>query len=326
VESLAETAPVVVTGAAGFLGRALVREFTRRGCPIVAVDRASADEVVNGVATHGVRAMSVQVDVADSDIIDQLRQLGTISGVVHAAGLTPEGGGRGPEGGEVTRVAVMGTLNMLRVVKEQSGGGRLLYISSTAVDPLVSQRENEEGSFWGSPTPYATSKLACELMALELARLWHIDCRVVRPAGLYGEDEMSSGSRPRISPVSAAIRAAAQGVKTVVPQGDRGAQDWLYVTDAANAIAMLFLEPYLSAAIFPLGSGTAVSWGEIVTQISLLRSEPFNGEVLVESNGVAHLAANVQALQDETGWRQKTSLKDGLAQCYAAALSGLQRE
>lgn len=315
-----QAAPVVVTGATGFLGRALVSEFSRRECPIVGVDSASTDAIVSGSAAHGVRATYLQGDVAGAEVVDQLLQLGPIRGVVHAAGLTPEGGGRGHTGGEVTRVAVMGTLNMLRVVKEQ-GGGRLLYVSSAAVDPLVSLHEDDERSFGDDPTPYATSKLACELMALELARLWHIDCRVIRPAGLYGEDEMSSESRPRISPLSVAIRAAAQGAKPVVRQGDRGAQDWLYVADAANAIATLFFEPRLSTAIFPLGSGTAVSWGEVVAQISLLRSEPFSEEVLVESNGMAHQAANIQALQEETGWRQKTSLGAGLAQCYAAALN-----
>jgi UDP-glucose 4-epimerase len=317
---LSKGAPVVVTGAAGFLGRALVQEFSHRGCSIVAVDIATTDEVARGAAPHDSGASYVQGDVAAPEIVDQLRNVGPISGVVHAAGLTPEGGGRGPTGGEVTRVAVMGTLNMLRVAKEQGPGGRLLYISSTAVDPLVSLAENDKRS-WDSSTPYATSKLACELMALELARVWHLDCRVIRPAGLYGEDEMSSLSRPLISPLSAAIRAAARGVRPVARQGDRGAQDWLYVADAANAIASLFFESNLSSQTYPLGSGTVVSWGEVLTQISLLRSEPFSSEVVVDSNGVAHQAANVQGLQQEAGWRQRTTLEAGLALCYEAILS-----
>ncbi len=323
MKAFGETGPVVVTGAAGFLGRAVVREFSRRERAVIAVDSASWNEVASGSAARGARVRYIQGDVTSSEIVDQLHKIGPLSGVVHAAGLTPEGGGRGREGGEVTRVAVQGTLNMLRVVREQGCGGRLLYISSTAVDSLVSQPPSIGNPIRGDASPYATSKLACELMALELSRMWQIDCRVVRPAGLYGEDEISSESRPGISPLSAAIRAAAQGLKPVVRQEDPGAQDWLYVTDAANAIAELFLQPHLSATIFPLGSGTAVSWREVVAQVAQLRSEPFSGEVLLESNGMVHQAAKVQTLQEETGWRPKVSFGEGIATCYAAALNGL---
>src|SRR4051812_48012470 len=117
---------VLVTGATGFVGRALVAKLRELGADVVAVGGPSSSE-----ADHS-------LDVADAE---QVRRLGgekNIDAVAHLAGLAHRFGRTSDE--EFNRVNVRGTDN-IAVLAARLGVKHFLLISST----LVYGRQREEG-------------------------------------------------------------------------------------------------------------------------------------------------------------------------------------
>ncbi|HEX2300668.1 MAG TPA: NAD(P)-dependent oxidoreductase, partial [Pseudonocardiaceae bacterium] len=70
---------VVITGGAGFVGRAVVAAFAGRGVPVTVVDRhAYPDPAVR----------SVVGDLTGDDVISDALDGGDVAGVVHLAAIT----------------------------------------------------------------------------------------------------------------------------------------------------------------------------------------------------------------------------------------------
>lgn len=85
---------VVVTGGASGIGRALAREFSRRGAIAVVadLDLAAATEVAASITAPGGRAFAMHVDVADAASVEHLRdevlaQVGAVHVVCNNAGI-----------------------------------------------------------------------------------------------------------------------------------------------------------------------------------------------------------------------------------------------
>ena len=77
---------VLVTGSAGFLGRAVVRAFTRDGVDVLATDSGAAADVDFRPGTEPARVSYVQRDLEHEPLNDLVEQ---VDGVVYAAALTP---------------------------------------------------------------------------------------------------------------------------------------------------------------------------------------------------------------------------------------------
>ena len=71
---------VVITGAAGGIGRAAAERFAREGASVVAVDlaRSALDEVVALVDATGARAVGVPADVSKSSDVERYVRLSLI--------------------------------------------------------------------------------------------------------------------------------------------------------------------------------------------------------------------------------------------------------
>jgi len=89
---------IVVTGAAGSIGRAIASMLADAGAGIIAadVDGARVDEVVADLRSRGGRVVGVLMNVTDRDSVEQSivegsRQLGRPTGLVNAAGILKAG-------------------------------------------------------------------------------------------------------------------------------------------------------------------------------------------------------------------------------------------
>ncbi len=164
----------LVTGAAGFLGQAVLTALRSEGHEAIAGVRAPRDG-------------QKRVDVLDPATLPLA--LEGVDGVIHLAAQMV-----GPPA-ELTEVAVLGTENLVRAMA-QAGVRRLVLASSFAVYDF-----DAAGDFITEDSPlvdpdragvdgYAAAKRGQEALATEQAAALGLDLVVLRPAAVFGPGRM----------------------------------------------------------------------------------------------------------------------------------------
>jgi nucleoside-diphosphate-sugar epimerase len=165
---------VLVTGASGFVGRALVNELAAQGNRVRAAMRAPAD----------IFPRSVEV-VAVSDLarpIEWRPLIRDIDAVVHLAGIAHAGPGIGDEVYDrVNRAATAGLAGAAAAARIR----RLVFVSSVrAQSGPASPHVLTEADPPRPTDAYGRSKLAAE----DAVRAAHVPYTILRPALIYGPD------------------------------------------------------------------------------------------------------------------------------------------
>ena len=118
---------ILVTGAEGFIGRAVCKLLQRLSYPFVALDLARRSEhATNFVASLAV----VETDIADRDEMRKLFETRKIASVIHLAAILPTAARRDPAG--ATEVNIDGSANLLEMSR-QFGVRRFVFGSSLSV-------------------------------------------------------------------------------------------------------------------------------------------------------------------------------------------------
>jgi nucleoside-diphosphate-sugar epimerase len=243
--------PVLVTGAGGLVGAAVVEALVRQGRAVVALDRAAppGDIVADWSAGPG-RAVALTADVRDADAVAQAIRAHGARRIVHGATITAgvERDASDPEG--IVGVNVLGTIAVLRAARA-AGVERVLVLSSNAVygpNALVGDVLDEVATQPDPRTMYAITKFAAERAALRLAELWGLDVRIARLTSIYGCFERDTGMRDTLSPLYQATMAARLGEAVVLP--GPGRRDWMYSRDVGAGIAALLDAPALPEPVY----------------------------------------------------------------------------
>lgn len=200
---------LLITGATGYLGSALVDLLIRRGHEVRAVVRDPA-------RAAGVLPRGVELAVADLADLEGLRRAARgCDGVLHLAGSV----GHSPE--ETRRTNVEGTRAVLAAAVE-AGVSRFVYTSSSAAvidaSGLVAERPVAPPAL---TDPYSASKAAAEELVLAADG---IEAMVVNPVNLYGPSPLGPLS------YNGLFLAAARGEVTEIIDAPVG---WVLAEDAA---------------------------------------------------------------------------------------------
>jgi nucleoside-diphosphate-sugar epimerase len=178
---LAQEAVILVTGATGFLGGAVLRALASRARdrePLRVLVRASSD-------TGGLAGLPVERATGDLTVPESLpAAVAGISVVYHCAGVL--GQASVPES-LYRRVHVDGTLALLRAARA-AGVRRVVHVSSPGVlGPIPRSREPATEDAPHNPTnAYERSKSIAEHAALATAKELGLDLVVARPEFVYG--------------------------------------------------------------------------------------------------------------------------------------------
>lgn len=214
-----------VTGASGFLGRALVARLRADGWDVVGIDRVASD----GVLAADIRAPGPwQQRLVRCDV------------VVHTAALVSQTA----SWVDAWRANVMGTR---RVVESLHGGARLVHISSAAVySPDKPDAVDESYPVRPTGRTYGDTKIASEQVVLSAVVAEGLDAVVLRPGDVYGP-----GSRPWTEVPVAALQAG----KLVLPAHGRGMVDAVYVDDVVDAAVAAATVPSPVGRVYNLAGG-----------------------------------------------------------------------
>src|SRR3990170_3046330 len=129
---------VLISGAAGFFGSALVRAFARNGKDVIALDQTPEDQAQRRPDTPSGRVRYLAGDIVDRGTLDPERFDG-VGGIVHAAALSLPNEKEMDQ--RIVDVNLGGTTNLLHLATQLPGCRKFLYVSSAGVydqgEPVV---------------------------------------------------------------------------------------------------------------------------------------------------------------------------------------------
>lgn len=288
---------VVVTGSAGFLGRALVRELG--GHDVVGIDRAPQPNSPGHAA--------ITADLLDDD--ERVRiALGAADVVFHLAGCPDVRDPRPDADHWRRRDNVLATEAVLAMVPLRT---RLIVTSSSSVYGGSDRgRPSVERDVPRPRGGYATSKVMTERLC-EARREMGGDMLIVRPFTVAGE-----GQRPAMA-LSRWIAAARAGLPLRVLGSLERSRD---VTDVSQVVRALGqLADTGAGGVVNLGTGIATTLGEMVAAVQRVLGVQATVDVVPAASAeVQHTLADTRRLRDLLGWVPTTNMDDLIARQSAA--------
>lgn len=237
-------ATVLVTGATGLIGAALVKALLWSGASrdagvrVLALvrDPAKAERVLAGPLAAGAPLTFVRGDVETFDVPP-----GPVDFVVHGASVTASRDFvQRPV--DTIRTALRGTERVLEVAREK-GVRSLAYLSSMEVygSPDGSRRITEETFEGFDPmqvrSSYPESKRMAESLCAAYAAEHGVPAKVVRLAQTFGPGVTRDDARV----FAQLARSATEGRDIVLHTTGESAQSFVYTADAVSAILTILL-------------------------------------------------------------------------------------
>jgi len=224
---------VFVTGANGFIGRAVAERLRSEGAEVGGVDLVADTErgvVAGDVAVAG----PWQSAAAGADV------------VIHTAALVSNA----YDVDESWRVNVLGTRNALDAAAT-GGIGRFVHISSVRAfsDLGFTDGVDERHPVRPDGNPYVDTKIASEQVVLQAHAAGEVECAVVRPGDVYGP-----GSRPWTVLPLEIIKAR----RFLLPAMGRGRFSPVYVDDLVTGLTLAAERPEAAGQVFTIAGSASV--------------------------------------------------------------------
>jgi UDP-glucose 4-epimerase len=287
---------VVITGGAGFVGRATVAAFTGRGTPVTVVDHnAYPDPMIH----------SVVGELADPTVIAEALRGGDVAGVVHLAALTSVlRSVQHPAATYRTNVAV--TQDLLEGCRA-AGIERFIMASTNAVVGDVGQARVDEATPLRPLTPYGATKAASEMLLSGYAGAYGMSTCALRFTNIYGP-----GMRHKDSFVSRLMRAALSGQAVQIYGDGLQRRDLVHVDDAVAAVLAAWDRRFTGTAI--IGSGTSVTVLELLDAVRAVTGAPLSAEHVAAKPGeMPAVIVDISRAREQLGYAPSVPLADGLA-------------
>ena len=301
---------IVVTGATGVIGMALIHKCIEDNIKVVAIvnpdskrtDRIPEHPLVTIIRTRlsdysNVCAMEElpeeYMDALDSDAFYHLSWCGTF--------------GEARNNEEMQHSNVVYTLDAVKLAKK---------LRCTAFIGVGSQAEygRHDGKLSGSTdcnpeNEYGKSKLEAGIKSRKLCEelgIRHVWTRVLSIYGPYdGENTM----------ITSTIRKLINKEKPLLTKGEQ-MWDYLYAKDAANALLLLGPKG-VHGQIYPIGSGIARPLAEYIVELKDAidpKLELGIGEIPYSDRQVMYLCADISGLTEDTGFKVQYDFKQGITE------------
>lgn len=296
---------ILVTGGAGFIGSAVIRELQSRQVEIMVVDDLS----------FGNRDF---VDLPDShfkvlNILDREALERTVldfqpDWIVHLAAVhfIPWCNQRPYEAADIN---IRGTMHVLEAAKQLPELKGVFFASTAAVYPIHDGAVAEDHPT-GPLDIYGLSKLTGEALVKGFHLESGIPAVTCRFFNAFGPNETNPHLIPEIADQ---INA---GARTLRLGNQKPKRDFIHTSDMARAVAALLPRFTGGYEVFNLGRGIEYS----VLEVAEAFGEALGEQVVVEVDPAKvrktdrlHLLADIGKLTAFTGWQPRVSLAEGIA-------------
>jgi len=225
---------VFITGASGFIGRALSERYAADGHEVRGMDLvgdSTRDVVAGDVAVAG----SWQEHAKGCDL------------VIHTAAVVSL---RTERPREVWEANVLGTLHALEAA-ERGGAQRFVHFSSVTVFGFdFPDGVDERHPVAPTGLPYPDTKIASEQVVLQAQLEGRVNATIVRPGDVYG---------PRSRAWALLPAQMIRDRRFVLPGGGRGVFSPVYVDNLVDGVVLAAASPEAAGQVFTLSDGVGIA-------------------------------------------------------------------
>ncbi len=313
--------PVLVTGAAGFIGRAVAERLLDRGEAVIGVDNFNAYYEVSLKEARAAtlegrnRFQMVRADIADVEAMAALVRDHGVKRVVH---LAAQAGVRWSieHPFDYAHSNLTGHLSILEACRNVPGFQHLVYASSSSVygERSLDGAFREEDASEAPRSLYAATKRADELISAAYAGLYAIPQSGLRFFTVYGP-----WGRPDMAYFSFTRKILAGEAIEVYGEGQM-ARDFTYIDDIVDGVVGVLDRPPPAEAPRVLNIGDSRPVG-LMDMIATLEQALGQGAQKVmkpmQPGDVTATFADVSRLRALTGYEPKVMLEEGLRRFVA---------
>lgn len=299
---MAET--ILLTGAAGLIGRALHRLLIDRGDTVVAIDRIGGDGIV----------------ACDLTETHRLHELGAAAtAVLHCGAISGPMVAR-DDPHLIVQSNIVGTANILELARIRRMR-RVVFLSSVSaygdtpagIDPVP------ENVVLAPSSVYGASKVAGEALAAGYRRQHGVDAVSIRPSWVYGP------GRTTACAIRDMILDAQAGRPTHFPFGRDFFRQYVHVDDVAAAILLALDAATLRQRVYTITGG---DYRTLAAVADVVRGALPGASITMDPGGdpIDDLQArfDISAAAADLGYRPSITLEAGI-RAYATWLSEQSR-
>jgi len=296
----------LVTGGAGFIGSALVRELLRRGEQVRVVDNFLTGKPQN-LAEVLDRIEFQEVDLSD---LEQLRPaLAGIDYVLHQAAL-PSVPRSVTDPVTSNQMNIDATLNLL-VAARDARVKRVVYAASSAAygdTPTLPKLE----SMPSNPiSPYAITKLVGEMYAKVFTQTYGLETVSLRYFNIFGPRQ--DPTSPYSGVLSLFITSLLQGKQPTIYGDGEQSRDFTFVDNAVQANLLACTAPHVAGKVLNVATGqrqtlnnTFATLRRIIgADVEPLYAAPRAGDIL-------HSQADITQARQHLGYEPTVLFEEGL--------------
>jgi UDP-glucose 4-epimerase len=304
--------PVLVTGAAGFIGSTLVSRLLEDGRRVIGVDDLSAGVLSNLTDArsdrHTGRFEFDRLDICQgglAPLVDKLRP----EVIFHLAAQV-----------DVRRsvvdptrdaaVNVLGTVEVLEAAR-RAGVRKVVYASSIGSygDPSEDELPIDESFSAPALSPYGASKRVAIDYLRTYQHLYGLEWTALTLANVYGPRQTSIGEG---GVVATFIRRMLAGEPCTINGDGEQSRDFVFVDDVVHAFVLAADRGANERLLVGTGQRTSVNQlFRALAAATSYRHEPVHGAAM--PGEVRHSALDARKAGRELGWKPWTRLEEGLA-------------
>lgn len=315
----------LVTGGNGWAPSHIVRRLARRGERVVSYDLMPPDDLLRDfLGDLAERVTFVAGDITDLEALRAAASEHAVERVIHAAVITPRPARERAEPARVIQVNLIGTVNVLEVVRQLPSFRRMVYVSSIAA---WGGRADPAGPSEATPSAatslYGITKHTSERFCQRYAELFDLDIVAMRPVSVYGPMERDTPGYVGATELREMLRLAAAGQPVLVNSLEGPYHDWTFVEDIAEAIERAWDTPKLPHDVYTITAGRSYSIGEMLAAFQRAWPEleyrvvPREQANYIVSGDADYPRPGNQRLRADFGWVPTTPLDEGVREYIA---------
>lgn len=307
---------ILVTGACGWLGSAIVDALLGRGDRVVAVDLAVTPPMAARSAQDS-RLVAAAVDLGEWHQVvrafeayrpDAVIHAAAIVGVIQAADIPLK----------ALHVNVAGAVNLFEAMR-LAGVKRVVHVSTEETYGDFQAPVIDEDHPQKPLSVYGLTKLAAEHYGRVYSRDHGLECINVRTCWVYGPH------LPRLRMPRTFIEAALRGEPYHQPDGGNLAVDQVYIADTVAGVLLALDKPQHRFDAYNIATGVAPTLRDTADAVN--RAIP-GAQITVGDTGLYHHggrvltavkgALDIRRAEAELGYRPRYDLQQGIEATIAA--------